>query len=642
MAAAILLLIVAGGTLATYLWDGHETSLPTRVAAGAVIGLAVFGLVGFLLAMVLGLTGVVVWVGTLAAAAPLALLAKPARRARVAQDFALTVALLEGRPLRTAAIAATAILVAVVFAGALYVRGDGIYTADHHNLGDLPLHVGIIEGFVQGDNFPPHHPELADARLTYPFLVDFVAAELMCAGASLRLAVLAQNLLLAWALVALLVHWGRRLTGDRGAALLVPALVLLNGGLGFWLLARDALITERGVIPLLAALPHDYTILSLGEIPGVSYSLRWGNAVTTLLIPQRGFLFGLPLFILALTLLWDGVRSADERSEGERRQRMIAAGFVAGLLPLVHMHSFVVFVAAAACLALLFPGWRRWARLTWLLIPLAAAQVAWLFSGSGLAAKDFVQLHYGWERVFESALWFWIYNTGLVIPAVAVALVWRNHGWLVPRDLARFLAPFAGCFIIPNVLQLSPWLWDNIKFLYFAQVAATPVLALLVVALWRRRRCGLRAIGVALFVSLTLAGALDVTRIVTREKAQRIFDAAGMRFAQMLAQNTPPHAVVLRQMTYNHPALLAGRLAPLGWPAHIWSHGLAAGTREQDVRAVYSGASDAFERLRRLRVDYVVVGPGERAEMPVNDAFFATLPLVGEVDGYRLYRVTGR
>jgi hypothetical protein len=42
-----------------------------------------------------------------------------------------------------------------------------------------------------------------------------------------------------------------------------------------------------------------------------------------------------------------------------RLRRMIAAGVVAGLLPLVHAHSFVVVMVVGGCIALAF-NWRAW------------------------------------------------------------------------------------------------------------------------------------------------------------------------------------------------------------------------------------------------------------------------------------------
>jgi hypothetical protein len=142
-----------------------------------------------------------------------------------------------------------------------------------------------------------------------------------------------------------------------------------------------------------------------------------------------------------------------------------------------------------------------------------------------------------------------------------------------------------------------------------------------------------------LFVTMTLAGALDVTRAVTRAEAVCVFDAAATQFARMLARSTPPRSVVLRAPRSNHAALLAGRLAPLGQIGRVRSHGFDVGMRESDMAGVYLGWPDARERLRRLRADFVVLGPQERQQYSVNEDFLATLPLVGEVAGYRLYRV---
>src|SRR4029077_9597677 len=85
--------------------------------------------------------------------------------------------------------AGTVVLVCRVYDRAMFERPDGIYTGVDHNFGDLPFHVGVICGFTEGQNLPPEHPELAGARLTYPFLVDFLSAMLVRAGIGLRASV---------------------------------------------------------------------------------------------------------------------------------------------------------------------------------------------------------------------------------------------------------------------------------------------------------------------------------------------------------------------------------------------------------------------------------------------------------------------
>src|SRR5205085_2157617 len=81
-----------------------------------------------------------------------------------------------------------------------------------------------------------------------------------------------------------------------------------------------------------------------------------------------------------------------------------------------------------------------------------------------------------------------------------------------------FYLPFTLCFIIANVTKVSPYLWDNIKVLFYWYVASTPLVALLLVRLWRMGRkawreinvpvgLSLRVAAVLLFMTLTLAGA---------------------------------------------------------------------------------------------------------------------------------------
>ncbi len=51
----LVLFVTASGTVATYLYD-EAASLAARLCAGACIGLAALGLVGFVIASLLGLT----------------------------------------------------------------------------------------------------------------------------------------------------------------------------------------------------------------------------------------------------------------------------------------------------------------------------------------------------------------------------------------------------------------------------------------------------------------------------------------------------------------------------------------------------------------------------------------------------------
>jgi hypothetical protein len=532
-------------------------------------------------------------------------------------------------PARGAALAlgALGLVVAAALARAFYPCDGGICTADGHNLGDLPFHLAVAMGFAEGENWPPEHPELSGGPLTYPFLMDLLSAWLIRAGLSPATAFFWPGLLAGLGLLVALYTWGRDLTGDRLAGVLTPVLVLFSGGLGFVHLVED-LSGPGSPWRVLASLPRDYTIAPSG-------GLRWGNTLTTLLLPQRSLLLGLPLAVVVMTLWW---RTAREGGSGGRAavRRMLGAGLVAGALPLAHLHSLAVLLATGAVLAILFWKPRAWAAFFATTLILSVPQLAWLLRGSGMRSASFLALHLGFDRGELNPLWFWLLNAGLFIPALAWVISRGPSRGGPPRAAVRFYAPFAFCFVVPNLFRLSPWIWDNIKFLVFWLVASAPFVGLWLAGLFRGGTASRLSGGAALLV-LTLSGALDVWRVLAGGAEQRIFDREAVEFAEAAAAATPPRAVILSAPAHDSPVLLTGRRTVLGYPGHIWSQGLDAGTRGADVQAIYAGRAAARELLLRYGVSYMVVGPREEELGGGRERAAAERPMV-QVGPYRLYR----
>ena len=671
IALALALIAIAGGAALTYLWD-EDAPLAARLCMGACVGFAALGLTGFVFASVIGFSSAALVLTAAAVAAPLLLLARAGVRAAVSRDFHGAArgahrAVLHPTWQASAQFAFylfVAVLLWLVFDRAMFERADGIYTGVQNNYGDLPFHLSIITSFADGANFPPEDPTFAGARFTYPFVADFVAACFVRAGATLRQALMLENYVLALAFVGVMHRFAWKLTRDWAAGLIAPALVLFSGGLGFWQLWDDTRWAEKGLFGILMDLPQQYTIT-----PDTGY--RWGNSLTTLLIPQRGILLGFPLALIVFTVWWtmwprdeEGTRQK-VKGKGKKTQappppsaaslyltpaarRMAAAGAVAGLLPLVHAHSFVVVMVVGAGVALLTGGlkeWRAWAAFFAVATLVAAPQMWWATHGSSVRAGDFFGWHFGWDRGGESVLWFWLKNTGLLIPLVAAALLWRERVGgatrpLVPRRLLLFYLPFTLCFIVPNLIKLAPWVWDNIKVIYYWFLASAPLVALLLARLMRAASRAERAAAVALLLGLTLAGALDVWSVASRAAEFRIFDADGVRFAETVKQRTRPRATILHEPTFDTPIFLTGRRSVMGYPGHIGSHGISYDDRWRDVRRIYSGGAGAERLLAEYGVEYVVVGPHERREAPANETFFSRFELAGETGEYRLYKIT--
>jgi uncharacterized membrane protein len=133
---------------------------------------------------------------------------------------------------------------------------------------------------------------------------------------------------------------------------------------------------------------------------------------------------------------------------------------------------------------------------------------------------------------------------------------------------------------------------------------------------------------------------LDVASILVTPVKLQVFDSAGIGFAEMIKQKSDPRALIIHAPVHNHPVFLTGRRSLMGYPGHIWTHGLDFVQRETEIKRVYAGMADAGAILRKYGVAYAVVGPLERNLMNVNEQFFSRFEIVGEVGGYRLYKIT--
>ena len=657
----LALLVTLSGTVATYLYD-EDAPIAARLCAGGALGLAALGLVSFVVASFIGLSGAAIVFSTAICCSPLAILTDARTTKFIKQDLDAAYDSIRRFFVRPDArsvgyvlfYAAATIVLWRVFSRAVIEDATGLSTGLLNNFGDLPFHLSVITSFAFGNNFPPEDPTYAGVRFTYPFISDFVSAVFVRCGADLRQSMFIENLILGISFVGLVHRWAQVMLRDTLAAIITPLLVLFNGGFGFQLLWEKAKENRGGLVGVLMDLPPSFTV-----IPETTW--RWGNAVSALLIPQRGFLMGLPLATIAFTQWWLAThreRHADvpnkTRATGKSKsvshetahtrfpiptRRMMAAGVAAGLLPLVHAHSFVAVMAMAGCLALIRIRWREWFAFFAVASVIAIPQLLWSTMNSAVDASTFFAWEVGWDHGKDHPVWFWFKNTGLFIPLIFAAVLMKIEGYVVPRRLLLFYLPFTLCFIIPNFVKMAPWIWDNIKVLYYWWLASAPIVALLLAKLWHQGSVR-RVIAVVLFVVVTLSGVLDVAGIALRSNKYQVFEPAGIGFAELVKEQTEPRSLVIHAPVHNTPVFLTGRRSLMGYPGHIWTHGLEFVQREGEIRRMYLGSPDADQLLRNYGIEYAVVGPHERILMPMNEAFFdSRFQKVGEVGEYKLYKI---
>ncbi|HZF37377.1 MAG TPA: hypothetical protein VE715_01015, partial [Blastocatellia bacterium] len=383
----------------------EKTQAPTRIAIGSVFGIAALSWAAFLTALPWGLNGISIGATIAIFAIGLTIQIRFIGRARIIAVLRQCGLSLGGG----AYYAAWAALLAWLFSRVVMFYPDGMHTAPMNNYGDLPFHFSAITSFAYGENLPPQNPIFAGMKFTYPFLIDFLTAFFIRCGADWRSAFFVENFALALALVRLIEALTLKIFNNITAARIAPVIFFFNGGLGFINFFREFGAQSDGLSIFLWRMPKTYTMNAELALASSNVPMRWGNVFTTLLIPQRSMLFGLPFVAMIIALWWMAVgeRGTGRLDEEEtrvsnrlvalspRRRCLLAAGILAGLLPMLHAHGFFSVMIASAPMFLLFRS-MDWVAFFAPVAALAAPQ-AWYLSGTQVRNELFKPLGKWWE-----------------------------------------------------------------------------------------------------------------------------------------------------------------------------------------------------------------------------------------------------
>ena len=492
---------------------------------------------------------------------------------------------------------------------------------------DQSGHAMYASSFLHSDNLETmEYPHFAGWPLAYPFLCNLLAATLARLGVTLSEAFWLSGwyagmtfLLVAWVVI-------RDWVGTARRASFAVVLLLCTGGFGFVDFARGIL----GGTPWTQMLmQHDYA-------NAWEFKLHYHNVLTAILLPMRSFLFGMPLALAALFLLWRSL----ELGAASARRELFLAGVLTGLTPLTNAHALIITGWCGLGLALLYlryDDWRNWGRvaLHYALPMLVLAVPQLLWTQHQLAVTNpFFRLAPGWmaeAKTLGEWLAYWLHNGGAWLPLGLV-------GWAAaPPRLKKLTAPFLALLVLGNLVAFQPLVYDNVKLFVFADVAIAALAVYFFGRLWQRSRKFILVI-LPLTALLTVSGVLSIWRELKLEWV--IVDSEGVRFAELVRENSPPRAVFLTGSELTHPVpVLTGRPQVLGYQGWVTNLGVPLGERAGDVREMFEGGPTAASLFEKYHVRFVVIGPPERREFPkLDEPFIASHALKRWVSGpYALY-----
>ncbi|HEX2186313.1 MAG TPA: hypothetical protein VHN78_12495, partial [Chloroflexota bacterium] len=419
-------------------------------------------------------------------------------------------------------------------------------------------------------------------------------------------------------LIALgLLAFGRRLTGDTGVAALALVLFLLGGGLGWLVTVAAAAGSTEG---LRAVLLHPWD-----EQAQRAANFQWKDVYFSLIMPQRAYLYGLPLALLVLTLLFAAVQQ-----QGRSHSHYLVAGVVAGLLPLAHLGTLLALALLTPALALLFPT-RRWVLFFAAWVVIAAPQLGLLLGSEHQAGA--VRLQVGWMAGDDAWPWFWLKNLGFFLPLLGLALV-RRRG--MPAPGYRFLWAFMPVFVAGNLVVFQPWAWDNTKIFVYWFLGVCILVAALLAHAWRAhpvhpeqdvmhsvRAAAVHGLVAGAVLVMTLPGLLANLNQLLGKDRHLLLTAEELRVAAAVREQTPRRSVFAVGLQHNHPVtVMTGRPVVMGYPGWLWTHGYDYTERERDLRTIYAFGPNAPELLKKYGVSFLVMGPTERQQLGGDSAAY--------------------
>nr|MDD6335505.1 hypothetical protein [bacterium] len=525
----------------------------------------------------------------------------------------------------------TAVMAYLLHTHTLLADGQGNLLVGQSTFGDLCLHAGIAQGLAVQQAFPPEYTLFAGLNLNYPFLADSLSAALIQMGTSLRMALLLPQLVMSFCVFAGFATLAYEVMRSRRRAGAATAFFFLGGGFGFayfFDMLKENPDALTNMMQTFYETPTNFT----------GKGIRWVNAICDLMVPQRTLLFGWGMLFLALWLLYRAMTAGNRRD-------FYLAGLVAGMMPMVHTHSFLALgMISAVWMFAYFPG-EKALRKDYIIGVAIYGTVAlclsmpqlfyWTFRQTG--GQTFLWWNLDWCNTTDHTLWFWLKNLGLFFLAIPLALLGGR-----PRTRRMALASLP-IIAISEVLAFQPNPYDNNKLMMVA-------FALLVIAIvdWMAdvygRLAGMpgrRLLAGMVVVACTLSGTMSLAREAV--SSYQVFSGEDVAFAQAIRDNTLRDGIFITADQHNQPvSTLAGRRLYTGTPIYLYYHGVSYGERAQQVQQCYESAGYLLEHAGEMGVDYLVLTDAEQRKYAVQAGLGHDFPIVIHMNGRLVYAVSPR
>lgn len=553
-----------------------------------------------------------------------------------------------------------------VLFGSLLINEQGFIGAISIGWADTAYHLDMIGKLRTSDPFILEHPVVSGQPLNYPFMLNLQTAFYQNVGLDLFSAWHLSSGLYGISLIFLVYLFGKRILKSEVLAALLVAMVFFGGGIGFlvyfsdlysgWVNGGFDTFSNYILNP-----PNEYTHLEYRFFPetsskyGILHNIWWRAPSISFLSHQRAFLPGLSI----ATLLFIGL-IAYRGNKDIWRWAIIWA-----CLPLIHSHSFIACSIVLICWFFYdLKNWRSWFVGGVIGTLLALPQILYLAPVQLSDEFSFLRPWVGWmmcthhkdwlhcdnnvKGIDTNIIWFWTKNFGIVFwswLAVVLLFILNKKNNILKRfnQSETILIPSLLLFIIPNLVLLQPWEFDNNKILFYWWIFASIFTIVLAGNLFIKPRIAMIVVVVVIFTS-TFAGVIDVVSRINKMPADHkgFNNIKDVRTAEWIKTNTSPNSSFLTSnRSFQFIPMLTGRSIYLGFSSWLWSQGKTELSRDREKNARYFLYTGDNRKMCEDGVDYVLWNKRLISTYPQANKIKVLLSssVVYSEDGYEILKI---
>jgi len=357
-----------------------------------------------------------------------------------------------------------------------------------------------------------------------------------------------------------------------------------------------------------------------------------------MIIPQRTTMAGWCLFFPTLWLLLEGLKEKD-------RKLFITLGIVAGCMPMIHTHTFLVLGMISAVLFFAYLPKAKdnknyitnWVIYGAIVFILAAPQLFyWTFKQS-VNNDSFLRFSFNWINHKDTYFWFYLKNWG-IIALFAIPAIMHSPN-------KKLLLACGFVFVIAELVLFQPNEYDNNKLIFITYMILVITVCDWLVYMWGEFKNvkGRAYFATIIIIAGTLSGTLTIIREYKSGAAYQTFNEDKIKMAEYIKENTPSDAVFLTSSYHLNPTVtLAGRNIYIGSSLYVYFHGLDEEyyKRDGELTDVYSGSyENLMSFCEEKGIDYVYVGSDEMSRNSPNAETFGRMEKVYSSGAESLYKV---